>query len=165
MGMGAKTWGGQGQGLGIQTFPRHIPTSVRRRDERRKEKREQIRERKKKDRERRREELKQLKNLKRQELAASIARIRDASGCDASGLTSSLLQEDFDPARHDRLMAEWFGEEFYGQGEEEKPQFEEEEGLEASGPFERYLDEFYGLDFEDMIGTSPAASSTARSCL
>ncbi|KAM4754475.1 protein KRI1 homolog isoform 2-T2 [Cyanocitta cristata] len=215
----------------IQTFPRHIPTSVRRRDERRKEKREQIRERKKKDRARRREELKQLKNLKRQELAARIARIRDASGSDAFGLTDSLLQEDFDPARHDRLMAEWFGEEYYGRGEEEKPQFEEEEGLDdewnwdawtgreeeepqaephcedpdfvmdadyvpeapldpvapparappevsfgkkrrktkfrealerekppfdpASGPFEQYLDEFYALDFEDMVGDLP----------
>ncbi|XP_068034922.1 protein KRI1 homolog [Anomalospiza imberbis] len=211
----------------IQTFPRHIPTSVRRRDERRKEKREQIRERKRKDRARRREELKQLKNLKRQELAARIARIRDASGSDAFGLTDSLLQEDFDPARHDRLMAEWFGEEYYGRGEEEKPQFEEEEGLDdewnwdgwtgreegephcedpdfvmdadyvpeappdpaappgrappevtfgkrrrrtrfrealerekppfdpASGPFEQYLDEFYGLDFEDMVGDLP----------
>ncbi|NXY25810.1 KRI1 protein, partial [Atrichornis clamosus] len=215
----------------IQTFPRHIPTSVRRRDERRKEKREQIRERKKKDRARRREELKQLKNLKRQELAARIARIRDASGSDAFGLTDSLLQEDFDPASHDRLMAEWFGEEYYGRGEQEKPQFEEEEELDddwnwdawtgreeggaqpephcedpdfvmdadyipeappnpaapqarprpevsfgkkrrktqfrealerekplfdpASGPFERYLDEFYSLDFEDMVGDLP----------
>ncbi|XP_066196511.1 protein KRI1 homolog [Sylvia atricapilla] len=215
----------------VQTFPRHIPSSVRRRDERRKEKREQIRERKKKDRERRREELKQLKNLKRQELAARLARIRDASGCEAFGLTGSLLQEDFDPARHDRLMAEWFGDEFYGQAEEEKPQFEEEEGLDddwnwvswtgreegdpqrephcedpdfvmdadfvpeppsdpaappgrappevtfgkrrrksrfrealerekppfdpASGPFEQYLDEFYSLDFEDVVGDLP----------
>ncbi|NXF00279.1 KRI1 protein, partial [Menura novaehollandiae] len=73
----------------------------------------------------------QLKNLKRQELAARIARIRDASGSDAFGLSDSLLQEDFDPARHDRLMAEWFGEEYYGRGEEEKPQFEEEEGLDG----------------------------------
>ncbi|XP_014748717.1 PREDICTED: protein KRI1 homolog, partial [Sturnus vulgaris] len=215
----------------IQTFPRQIPTSVRRRDERRKEKREQVRERKKKERARRREELKQLKNLKREELAARIARIRDASGSDAFGLSHSLLQEDFDPARHDRLMAEWFGDEYYGRGEEEKPQFEEEEGLDddwnwdswtgreegepqtephcedpdfvmdadyvpepppdpaappgrappevsfgkkrrktrfrealerekppfdpASGPFEQYLDEFYGLDFEDMVGDLP----------
>ncbi|NWX38560.1 KRI1 protein, partial [Notiomystis cincta] len=73
----------------------------------------------------------QLKNLKRQELAARIARIRDASGSDGLGLTGSLLQEDFDPAHHDRLMAEWFGEEYYGRGEEEKPQFEEEEGLDG----------------------------------
>lgn len=103
---------------------------MRRRDERRKEKREQLRERKKKvrktpddfggfphalpepvsvplqERERRREELKQLKNLKREELSARLARIRHASGCAAApGLTPDLLQEDFDPARHDRLMA------------------------------------------------------------
>uniref|UniRef100_A0A8U7N8U1 Protein KRI1 homolog n=1 Tax=Corvus moneduloides TaxID=1196302 RepID=A0A8U7N8U1_CORMO len=204
----------------IQTFPRHIPTSVRRRDERRKEKREQIRERKKKDRARRREELKQLKNLKRQELAARIARIRDASGSDAFGLTDSLLQEDFDPARHDRLMAVGdpplgmrpplelrpgrtrhrdggprsggavpspltapppqmdadyvpeapldpvapparappevsFGKKrrktkFREALEREKPRFDP-----ASGPFEQYLDEFYALDFEDMVGDLP----------
>ncbi|XP_072775977.1 protein KRI1 homolog [Taeniopygia guttata] len=213
----------------IQTFPRHVPTSVRRRDERRKEKREQTRERKRKERARRREELKQLKNLKRQELAARIARIRHASSSAAFGLSRSLLLEDFDPARHDRLMAEWFGEEYYGREEEEKPQFEEEEGLDddwnwdawtgreepprephcedpdfvmdadyvpeappdpaappgrappevtfgrkrrktrfrealerekppfdpASGPFEQYLDEFYALDFEDVVGDLP----------
>ncbi|NXD46575.1 KRI1 protein, partial [Copsychus sechellarum] len=57
------------------------------------------------ERARRREELKQLKNLKREELAARIARIRDASGSEAFGLSHSLLQEDFDPASHDRLMA------------------------------------------------------------
>ncbi|NXG12750.1 KRI1 protein, partial [Sakesphorus luctuosus] len=74
----------------------------------------------------------QLKNLKRQELAERLSRIRDASGAGAFGLTPSLLLQDFDPAQHDQLMAEWFGEEFYGQGEEEKPQFEEEEGLEEN---------------------------------
>ncbi|XP_074710768.1 protein KRI1 homolog isoform X2 [Strix uralensis] len=209
----------------VKTYPRSIPTSVRRRDERRKEKREQIRERKRKEKARKREELKQLKNLKREEVAARLARLREATGNAAVGFTPTLLQEDFDPAQHDRLMAECFGDDYYGQGEEEKPQFEEEEGLDddwnwdawtgreegegehephcedpdfvmdadynpeapppnrrqppalgkkrrktrfreaverekptfdpAASTFEQYLEEFYHLDYEDLVGDLP----------
>ncbi|KAM6038294.1 LOW QUALITY PROTEIN: protein KRI1 homolog [Chlamydotis macqueenii] len=208
----------------VQTYPRSIPSSVRCRDERRKEKREQIRERKRKEKAQKREELKQLKNLKREEVAARLARLRRATGNAAVGFTPAFLEEEFDPARHDRLMAECFGEDYYGEGEEEKPQFEEEEGLEddwnwdawtgqeeegkrephcedpdfvmdadydpaapspkqrqspalgkkqrktrfqealerekpafdpASGTFEQYLEEFYRLDYEDLVGDLP----------
>ncbi|XP_057263464.1 protein KRI1 homolog [Pezoporus wallicus] len=196
----------------MQTFPRSIPTSVRRRDERRKEKREEIRERKRKEKQRHREELKQLKNLKRAEVAARLRRLQRASGSgpgSGSGpsITAAALEGDFDPEQHDRLMAECFGDHYYGQEEEEKPQFEAEEGLEddwnwdtwtgpaeggaerephcedpdfvmdadytpapppqrfrdalerhkppfdpGSSTLEQYLDEFYGLDHEDVIG-------------
>ncbi|XP_061212533.1 protein KRI1 homolog isoform X1 [Neopsephotus bourkii] len=196
----------------VQTFPRSIPTSVRRRDERRKEKREEIRERKRKEKQRHREELKHLKNLKRAEVASRLRRLQRASGTGSgsgtgTGITAAALEGDFDPEQHDRLMAECFGDQYYGQEEEEKPQFEAEEGLEddwnwdtwtgpaeggaeqephcedpdfvmdadytpapppkrfrdalerhkppfdpGSSTLEQYLDEFYGLDHEDVIG-------------
>ncbi|XP_068277805.1 LOW QUALITY PROTEIN: protein KRI1 homolog [Nyctibius grandis] len=206
----------------VQTYPRHIPTSVRRRDERRKEKREQVRERKRKEKTRRREELKQLKNLKRRRWRRGLRRLREATGNVTVGFTPQLLEGDFDPAQHDRLMAEYFGDDYYGCAEEEKPQFEEEEGLEddwnwdawtgrderephcedpdfvmdadydpaapvpppnpaapalgkkrrktrfkeaaerdkppfdpAAGTFEQYLEEFYRLDYEDLVGDLP----------
>uniref|UniRef100_A0A8C8SEF7 Protein KRI1 homolog n=1 Tax=Pelusios castaneus TaxID=367368 RepID=A0A8C8SEF7_9SAUR len=212
-----------------QTYPRTITSSVRRKDERRKEKREEIRERKRKEKARKQEELKQLKNLKCQEIMAKLEKLREATGNASVGFGEQELEGPFDPAAHDRLMQKFFGAEYYGEGEEEKPQFEEEEGedgrwmgekregwggviwgtlqhlcpmdadydphaqlapaqnrrkeaptllgkrkrktrfaesleqekppfnpgMGATGSFEQYLDEYYQLDYEDLIGDLP----------
>uniref|UniRef100_A0A670YWI4 Protein KRI1 homolog n=1 Tax=Pseudonaja textilis TaxID=8673 RepID=A0A670YWI4_PSETE len=87
----------------VKTYPRIITTSVRRKDEYRKEKRQEIRERKRK-REQKQQELKHLKNLKRQEILERLEKLHKITGRAGNSFQESDLEGDFDPHLHDQLM-------------------------------------------------------------
>ncbi|KAI4800713.1 hypothetical protein KUCAC02_007154 [Chaenocephalus aceratus] len=194
----------------VKTYPRSIATSVRTKDDSRRLKRDEVKERKQKEKEQKQEQLKQLKNLKRSEIMEKLKKLQELTGNEQLAFSHNDLKGDFDPGQHDQLMQKFFGDEYYGGAEDEKPQFEADEELEehwnwdtwtgedrekgggeegeynASGPhcdddnfimdadydpkvitqskpvfdpqsksFEQYLDEYYKLDYEDIIDDLP----------
>ncbi|XP_035698638.1 protein KRI1 homolog [Branchiostoma floridae] len=127
----------------IKSFPRTIASSVRRKDERRKKKREETRERKKQEKHKKKDELKQLKNLKKKEILDKLDHLKEITGNKDIGFNQADLEGDFDPKKYDEMMKNVFNEDYYGEGEGEKPEFPEEEDLEDDvdwdnwhGPYE-----------------------------
>ncbi|XP_019125035.2 protein KRI1 homolog [Larimichthys crocea] len=114
----------------IKTYPRSIATSVRSKDDRRKRKREEVKERKEKEKEQKREQLKQLKNLKRNEIMEKLKKLQELTGNEQLAFSQADLEGDFDPQQHEQLMQKFFGDEYYGEDEAEKPQFDDDDELE-----------------------------------
>uniref|UniRef100_A0A665UMR9 Protein KRI1 homolog n=1 Tax=Echeneis naucrates TaxID=173247 RepID=A0A665UMR9_ECHNA len=132
----------------IKTYPRNIATSVRSKDDRRKRKREEVKERKEKEKEHKREQLKQLKNLKRNEIMEKLKKLQELTGNEQLAFDQVDLDGDFDPQKHDQLMQKVFGDDYYGEEEEEKPQFDDEdfEGDDYDEVEEEHNGEEYGMD-------------------
>ncbi|KAM3925274.1 protein KRI1 homolog [Leptodactylus fuscus] len=147
----------------IKTFPRTIAQSVRRKDDRRKTKREEIKERKKKEKEKKQEELKQLKNLKRKELQEKLHKLRELTGEQNLGVTEEDLLEDFDPAKHDQIMQKCFGDDYYGVEEAQKPQFEDDEELEEDWNWDNWTGE-EPQEGGDNMKTEEGAEDAATYC-
>ncbi|KAF4115596.1 protein KRI1 homolog [Onychostoma macrolepis] len=113
----------------IKTYPRNIATSVRSKDDSRKRKREEVKERKKKEKEQKQQQLKELKNLKRAEIMDKLKKLQELTGNEKLAFNDVDLEGDFDPQQHDQLMQKFFGDEYYGENEEEKPQFDDDDDL------------------------------------
>ncbi|TFK74652.1 Krr1-domain-containing protein [Pluteus cervinus] len=206
-------------GTQIATFPRILPSTVRREDPKRKEARARRKERKEEELVKKREEVKRLKNLKMKELRTKLEKIGREGG--KSFETDPVLKEidlegDWDPESHDRQMEELYGGDYNQEDDErvEKPTWDDdiditdiipqaessssmtkkdkkkkkkkkkegqaedgvdvdkmdadverdwdEEGEEWDGTeemrkrkVEEYMDEIFGLEFNDMVGGMP----------
>lgn len=111
----------------IKTYPRNIATSVRSKDDGRKRKREEVKERKKKEKEQKQQQLKELKNLKRAEITEKLEKLQELTGNEQMAFDDVDLEGDFDPQKHDQLMQKFFGNEYYKETEDEKPQFDDDD--------------------------------------
>lgn len=143
----------------IASHARTVEDSVRREDVNRQKQREARKERKEKEKRQKEAELRRLKNLKRQELQERLRKIGEVGGVSSMYLDESVLDEDWDPDKHEAAMEAQFGEDYYAAGEFEELEGGEEGGDEEEGEYSderaklqkdlRALDD---LDYEDLIG-------------
>ena len=108
----------------IKRFPRNIDDSVRAPDNTRKEKRKQREERKTKEKELKMKDLRELQNIRKREIEQKLMLLKEVAGKEEFSLKEDDLNSDFDPAEHDRRMAEMFNNDYYGIDEgDQKPEF------------------------------------------
>ena len=97
----------------IKNYPRTIGESVRKKDNKRAEKRREVKERKLREKEKKKEELKQLKNLKRKEIMTKLETLKEITGNATLGLTEDDIEDEFDPKKHDQMMQKAFDQDYY----------------------------------------------------
>ncbi|CAF4092114.1 unnamed protein product, partial [Adineta steineri] len=113
----------------LKRYPRTIEDSVRRKDDRRKVKRAEIKQRKELERQQKQEEIKRLKNLKKKEIVDKIKRLKTVAGDEDLRLNIDDFDGDFDPKEYDRRMQELFSDNYYEKGtnEDDVPEVSDEE--------------------------------------
>nr|CAH7761243.1 unnamed protein product [Callosobruchus chinensis] len=123
----------------IKRYPRTMENSLRQKDDKRKVKRQEVKERKKKEKEEKMQDLKKLQELKRKEIEEKLEKLKEITGNPSIGFADEDVDGDFDPEEHDKKMQALFNDEFYqGPEEEQKPQFPDlDEELEIEN-WERY---------------------------
>jgi protein KRI1 len=105
-------------GTQVLGHARTVRDSLRRVDDSRKTQREARKERKEHEKRQKEAELRRLKNVKRLELQERVRRIQELGGLalgQVQGLDEGALDEDWDPAAHERLMQATFDDAYYEQ--------------------------------------------------
>lgn len=107
----------------IKRYPRTIEQSVRKTDDRRKQKRVEVRERKELEKQEKFREVEMLKEFKKKEIEEKIEKLKAVTGHDNLDTDLMDLDGDFDPVEYDKKMQDIFNSEYYGVDEgEEKPE-------------------------------------------
>nr|CAG4648651.1 EOG090X05XL [Polyphemus pediculus] len=135
----------------IKRYPRTIAESLRRQDDSRKRKRDEIKERKTRDKEQKKEDLKQLKKFKLKEIEEKLEQLKTITGNSALPFQDQDFDEDFDPDQHDQKMKEIFDDKFYDiEEDDQKPEF----------PYDEELD---NENWDNYTGQEEAGPSTSHS--
>ena len=109
----------------IKSYPRTLADSVRRKNTKRKEKREEYKKRKDLEKQRKKEEIKRLKSLKRKEIETKLEKIKKITGNDDLKLTVDDLEKEFDPEEYEKKMQTMFNDQYYEQKDPELNQQED----------------------------------------
>lgn len=88
----------------IKSYPRTVADSMRRKDTKRKEKREEYKQRKDLEKQKKKEEIKRLKSLKRKEIVDKLEKLKKITGNFDLKLGVDDLEKDFDPEEYERKM-------------------------------------------------------------
>lgn len=116
----------------IKRYPRTIDHSVRKVDNRRKEKRVEIKERKVNEKKEKMKELEMINAIKKREIEEKIKKLKEVTGDDAISFDYDDIDGDFDPDEYDRKMKEIFNNEYYQVDEgEAKPDCPDIEDLKV----------------------------------
>ena len=157
----------------IVTYARDLPDVMRRKDTSRAEKRKQKKEEKKSEKKKKQEELKRLKNLKMEEIRKKLDQINQLAGGEISAFKEQDLEQDFDPLDYDQKMSAAFDESYYAlEDPTKKPVFDDDIDIgdiiphgenmasdemkpQLQKQVEKDLEEYYQLDYEDIIDDLP----------
>lgn len=116
----------------LKRYPRTIDNSVRKTDDRRKEKRVEVKERKQKEKEQKMRDLEMISALKKKEIEEKIEKLKQVTGNDELPFDGIDLDGDFDPDEYDRKMEAVFNNEYYQIDEgETKPECPDIEDLKV----------------------------------
>ncbi|CAH1403412.1 unnamed protein product [Nezara viridula] len=115
------------ENLQIKRFPRQVEGSLRRKDDSRKKKRVEIAQRKKEEKAKKTQEIKKKQKEKLVEIEEKINQLKEATDNLKFNYDDEEILEDFDAEKHDQKMKELFNEDYYNQGEEEHPGFNEDD--------------------------------------
>ena len=154
---------------------RDIIQGVRRKDDKRKIARQLVKERKESEKLQKREELKRLKNLKRKEIERKLQEIKKNAGDEKLNFDLDL-EEEFDPNKWDEKMGNVFNSEYYDRYEVKKdgkkpkkpkfkteiPDMDDNKTTMEKERLQKYTDEYFQLDYEDLIQDLPVRFKYAQ---
>uniref|UniRef100_A0A0A9ZC13 Protein KRI1 homolog n=1 Tax=Lygus hesperus TaxID=30085 RepID=A0A0A9ZC13_LYGHE len=117
----------------VKRYPRVIDGSLRRTDDRRKQKRKERNERKKLEKEKKKDDIAKNQKQKLLEFKEQVEKIKKLTGNDQLGFKDEEIfgDDEFDPEEHDRKMQELYSDAFYSAegGDDQKPDFANEEDV------------------------------------